>query len=463
MTRQPHTIPAAHCSAALLLLTLASTLGAATYGPPLIARPLTDSTAGAILLYQQVVPQGETVVSFSFFNNNPTNRNWITPVVLQAAGGDNYNLIGVGTSRQNTGAGIQKHPFDLLYGSALASGPGVVFGWWNGRVVITGGQINLSSNAGLVALEQMAANPGYRESCVRANTNPCSVFPAPTLPTFPFGNVYTQTPVQGNLSSPYGRVYSMQFESVEIPVPLVTAVRSLTGFGGSAKIAPGGWVEIFGSRFTTNAPTQWSATDFLSDVAPTLLDGVRVTIGNRPAFIAYVAPGQINCVVPDALRAGPVDVIVTNSVGSSIAFRTEVAPRVPSLLAPAQFNVNGKQYVVAQHPDQVFAGPENLIPGAAFRLPEPGSHLTIYAVSLGETIPQIPSGTIARVSARVPNVQVRFADIPAQVEYAGPVSGLVGLSQLNVVIPPGVPTGDVRFTFSVDGVPTAQELWVAIQ
>ncbi|MBC8164519.1 MAG: hypothetical protein H7Y20_01460 [Bryobacteraceae bacterium] len=445
----------------LLALVTLLPLSAATYGPPLIPRATPDGTTGAIVLSQQVIPQGETVVNFAWFNNSSVNRNWITPVVLQLVSGTIYKVVGVGESRQNAGTGIQKFPFNVLYGSALASGPNHVFGWWSGRVTLAGNQINLLQNPGVVVIDVAPSTPGYRESCPRPDTGPCGTFPTPLLPTITFANVYAGSATAG-LASGNGRLYSVQFETTEIPIPVITSVLSLTGFGGAPKIAAGGWIEIFGSRFTT-ATKEWAATDFSSDFGPTLLDGVRVSIDGRPAFISYVSPGQINAVVPDGITIGRVNVVVTNSIGSSVAFPIETAARVPSLLATNQFKLGSKQYVVAQHPDQAFVGPENLIAGAAFRLAAPRDRLTIYGVAFGETIPAIPAGKIASGSARFPNVQVRFADIPAQVEYAGPVSGLVGLSQMNLVVPGGVPTGDVRLTVSVDGVANTQELWIALR
>ncbi|MBK7931824.1 MAG: hypothetical protein IPJ98_31395 [Bryobacterales bacterium] len=443
-----------------LLLSLASAASAATYGPPLIPRQTPDGTIGAAVLSQQVIPQGETVVNFAFFNNNPNLRNWITPIILQGTGGDSFKLIGVGESRQNNGSGIQKYPFNLLYGSALATGPNFVFGWWSGRVTVSGNQINLSQNQSVVVLDAATTTPGYRESCPRPNVGPCAIFPTPLFPTLTFANVYSGAST-GSLASPFGRLYSVQFETAEIPIPIVTSVLSLTGFGGAPRIAPGGWMEIFGSRFATTT-RQWAATDFSSDFGPTLLDGVRVSVDGRPAFISYVSPGQINCVVPDGVAPA----------AEASSLRTPSAPARPlksrSPLAslpprPAAFKVDGKQFLVAQHPDQVYAGRENLIAGAAFRLPAPGDRLTVYGVSFGETIPATPAGKIAASGPRLPNIQVFIANIPAQVEYAGPVAGLVGLFQFNLVIPAGVPSGDARITFGVDGVASIQELWLTLQ
>ncbi len=449
-----------------LLLPLAATAAAATYGPPLIARSVPDRSVGNAILFQQIIPQGETVLSFAWFNNNPGDRNWITPLVLQLVSGDSYRLVGIGEGRRNTGAGIQRHPFNLKYGSALATGPNFVFGWWSGQFaeVTLGGVSGIQSipNANVVPLDPAASTPGYRESCPRPNVGPCSISINPfLLGNFTFANIYAG-PSTGSLASPFGRLYSIQFESAEVPVPAVTSVISLSGFGGAPRIAPGGWVEIFGSRFTTTTK-QWAASDFSNDFGPTVLDGVRVSIDGKPAFISFVSPGQINCVAPDGLRTGMVDVVVTNSIGSNLAFPVAAAPRVPSLLAPPVFKVGGKQYVVALHPDQVYAGPEKLIDGVAFRPAVPGDKLVMYATSFGETIPALPAGKIVSTSARFPNMQVRIGDVPALVEYAGPVAGLVGLSQLNVVIPGGAAPGDARLTVSVDGVASAQELWTTIQ
>ena len=106
-----------------------------------------------------------------------------------------------------------------------------------------------------------------------------------------------------------------------------------------------------------------------------VLEGVRVNIDNKPAFVRYISPSQVNVQVPDAIAGGtggPVVVEVVNSAGRSTT--TVQASRVsPALLTTPTFNVNNKQYVAALFPDfQTFVGPTGLIPGVSFRPAKPG-------------------------------------------------------------------------------------------
>ncbi len=189
-----------------VLVQLALPAIAGVQGPPLIPRQYPDGTVGAAILYLGVIPEGETLVNFSFFNNTTADRNWITPLLLQGTGGENYKLVGIGESRQNAGTGVQTFPFNVKFGSALAAGPNHVFGWWSGRITQAGNTVNLAPNTSIIRLDTAPSTPGFRESCIRPNQGPCNVIPNPfTLPTFTFGNLYSG-PNHGSLAAPYGRL-----------------------------------------------------------------------------------------------------------------------------------------------------------------------------------------------------------------------------------------------------------------
>ena len=55
----------------------------------------------------------------------------------------------------------------------------------------------------------------------------------------------------------------------------------------------------------------WGGADFNGPNAPTSLDGVSVTVNNKPAFVYYISPGQININVPDDTATGEVAIQVT--------------------------------------------------------------------------------------------------------------------------------------------------------
>jgi len=89
-----------------------------------------------------------------------------------------------------------------------------------------------------------------------------------------------------------------------IPMPVITAVTNAAG--GQPGVSSGSFVSIYGSNFTSLPYDDWSRS-ILNGQLPEELDGVRVTIGGKPAFINTVTPSQINMQAPD-VSAGPAHV-----------------------------------------------------------------------------------------------------------------------------------------------------------
>lgn len=240
------------------------------------------------------------------------------------------------------------------------------------------------------------------------------------------------------------------------PVIRPQGVTTASGFGGDETIAPGTWIEIFGTNFSATTRS-WAADDFQGAQAPIVRDGVRVSINGRAAYVAYVSPGQINAQVPDGIAAGTANVIVANAAGASAPVAVTVADAAPALLAPSAFAVGGVQYAAAIHQDGTFVGREGLIAGVPFRPAKPGDVLTLFGVGFGATRPATPSGQIAGSPAPVENVRVRFGELDASVLFAGLAPGAVGLYQVNIVAPAAV-AGDVPLTLSAGGRTSQQNL-----
>jgi hypothetical protein len=203
-------------AAQILLLAAIATVSApaAVVGEALIDRPFVDGAVGDGYLYQGALPVGEQVLSFSFFNNNALNTNWITPMLLDPLPNGQYQIVGIGASRQNTGAGVQSYAFDLQSGSATVAAVDFVFGWWFGR--ISGG--SFFPNAGVIEFSAAASNPGVRESCPAPNVGPCNISPTVGL-TLPFQNNYTGPNPSGSLGAPNGRVYSVEVTTGTAAIP----------------------------------------------------------------------------------------------------------------------------------------------------------------------------------------------------------------------------------------------------
>ncbi len=118
-------------------------------------------------------------------------------------------------------------------------------------------------------------------------------------------------------------------------------VISASAYGGFSALAPGTWMEIYGTNLANVTSQTWGSADFKGNAAPTALGGTTVTIGGQPAFIDYVSPTQVNAQVPSNIAPGSQPVVVTTPGGSSAAYSIAVNATEPGLLAPAVFNLQG--------------------------------------------------------------------------------------------------------------------------
>ncbi len=246
-----------------------------------------------------------------------------------------------------------------------------------------------------------------------------------------------------------------------LPSIFPDGVISASEFGGYSSIAPGSWVEIYGANLAA-VTGGWTAADFIGNTAPTILNGVSVTIGGQPAFVGYTSPGQVNVLAPN-VPAGTQQLVLTNSAGSTQAYSVSVSVIQPGLLAPASFVVGGLQYVFAQFANYSFVLPPGTLPGVVTRAAHPGETILMWGIGFGEVSPVTPPGQIATGLTQLTNsLQVKIGGTAADVPYAGMAPTLVGVYQFNVVVP-NIPANTFApVVFTVNAVPIAQQLYVAV-
>jgi uncharacterized protein (TIGR03437 family) len=253
------------------------------------------------------------------------------------------------------------------------------------------------------------------------------------------------------------------------PLPSIRATQPvLQAFQGGEKLSRGTWVEIYGENFTNRA-RDWTGL-IQGNQAPTSIDNVRVLMDNRPAYLYYLSPTQINAQVPDGVGTGRVAVEVVTG-GGRASTTAEIATVSPALLTTPAFRVGERQYVAALFATdlnagrQVFAGPENMVRGAVSRPAKPGDVLTIFAVGCGPTDPASGAGTVVQGTRPLANpLQVLFGQSPATASgYLAP--GVIGLCQINATVPnvAGPATGDLPISISIGGIRNAQNLYINVQ
>jgi uncharacterized protein (TIGR03437 family) len=269
------------------------------------------------------------------------------------------------------------------------------------------------------------------------------------------------------LVDPHGNIYVSDTQNSVIRLmtaapPAINGVITSSGFGGFTSIAPGAFIEIYGSNLAADS-LNWGSS-FNGVNAPTLLAGTTVTIGGQPAFIAYASPGQVNALVPSNVGTGQQQITVTTAIGTSNSYTITVNPTAAGLLAPGYLNIGGVQYVGALFPDyQTFVAPPGAIPGYTSRRARPGDVIVIYGIGFGPVNPNIPAGQVVpgNTALTLP-FQIFFGPAQATLQYSGLAPSLVGVYQFNVVVPNIPPSDAVPVTFTLGGVNGAQTLYTSV-
>ena len=234
-------------------------------------------------------------------------------------------------------------------------------------------------------------------------------------------------------------------------------------FGASATVAPGSWIEIYGSNLAAGTRS-WGTTDFNGSAAPTELDATSVTVGGQSAYVAYISANQVNAQVPLNVAAGTQQLIVTSKFGGSAAYNLTVGP-APGLYAPAILKIGGIQYAGALFANSsTWVLPAGAVSGFTSKPAVPGDIITLYGVGFGMVTPFVPAGQSAPGGLTALNapVEVLFGTTPATLQYQGLAPGLVGLYQFNVLVPQVAASNAVPLTFSQGGVTLPQKLYTAV-
>jgi uncharacterized protein (TIGR03437 family) len=191
-----------------------------------------------------------------------------------------------------------------------------------------------------------------------------------------------------------------------------------------------------------------------------------VTINNKPAYLWFVSPGQINLQAPDDTTTGSVSVVVNTSGGTATSTVT-LAALSPSFsllddrhVAGIILRSNGSGAYGGGSYDIV--GPTGTSLGYKTVAAKAGDTVEIFGVGFGATNPFVPAGAPFTGSAPAKNqVQFRINNVAVTPIYAGITSA--GLYQFNLQIPVGAGIGDVTLQANVNGSQTPSGVVIALQ
>ncbi|HVW85773.1 MAG TPA: hypothetical protein VHB50_13885, partial [Bryobacteraceae bacterium] len=219
--------------------------------------------------------------------------------------------------------------------------------------------------------------------------------------------------------------------------PQVTAVSAASY--SSRPLTPGSIAALF----PTVASNMIAAGTDASAAVPlsTALADTQVLVNGKPAPLFYASPGQINFQISNSLPAGgTADLQVVRQSTGQVYGAAELSLASAD---PALFTVN------ASGGGQIFA--TNFTDGSMNSAANPvtrGSYLILYGTGVGP-VPNAPpdgQGASGALSAPTPPQIVlgsnATAFVPTEnIVYSG-LSTLVGVWQINLLIPPDAPTGN---------------------
>ena len=226
----------------------------------------------------------------------------------------------------------------------------------------------------------------------------------------------------------------------------------------NSAIALGASVAIFGTNLA-------STTEVATSVPlSTTLGETSVTFNDIPAPLFFVSGTQINAQVPFELMTGAGTVTVQVKRGSETSMEQPIGI---AAVSPGIFTLNEQgtgqgAILIANTP--FLAAPAGVLENS--RPAQRGEFISIFCTGLGPVLPEVPSGNVAPstepLAETLSPTLVNIADIPALVTFSGLAPGFVGLYQVNVQVPMGVPSGVQEVEIIINGVP-GNTVTIAVQ
>jgi uncharacterized protein (TIGR03437 family) len=251
--------------------------------------------------------------------------------------------------------------------------------------------------------------------------------------------VFTIGPA-GNVPTARGAIWSIGTDAMRLETVYAPRVLNSGGVVDSLSIdrsvSIGDLITAFGASFTV---------DSLSVAAerplPDSLNGISLLVNGRAVPILAVTPWQINAQLPPGVPEGP----ATFQVRFEDASTSNTTTQQVAESAPQPLFITSDTYT---YPDCQFAvfHAGTGIPADQQHPATTGEAVEIYAIGLGPTDPVIPAGMPAPASPpakAIGPITVYVADysrqVTATVLFAGLTPGLIGIYQINITVPQGMP------------------------
>jgi uncharacterized protein (TIGR03437 family) len=224
-------------------------------------------------------------------------------------------------------------------------------------------------------------------------------------------------------------------QTMQVPVTLVVGASNTVtiagisnNFTGETTFAPGEQIAVYGTNLVTAAQTVRQIPLLVT------AQGMSATVNGIAAPIYFASSGQLDLQIPYEVGAGPA-VLAVNNNGQVAVFPFTVAQTAPG----------------------VFPLPISNTTGAPVTTATTGDVLLLFMTGEGEVTPFLASGATPSATAisfpkpRLP-VTITIGGVNVTPLFAGIPPGLAGVSQIDLVVPPGVPKGPQKIIVTVGSV-----------
>jgi uncharacterized protein (TIGR03437 family) len=211
-------------------------------------------------------------------------------------------------------------------------------------------------------------------------------------------------------------------------------LSDLAGRSVTDACSPGGIVTLNGAGFGLESPQ--TSTSF---PLPLRLGGLQVDVNGNLAPLLFASALQVTFQCPLLPPGTPLDISLEAPNGLSrspgLSVMREAAPELFTVGA------TNEGVVLLSATNEIAIPQDQSVPS---RPAQPGEFITVYASGLGQFAGNVPAGTPAPSGPPIPlknRIRVVVGGTGIDPAFAGYAPGTVGLAQVEVQLPQGVPVG----------------------
>jgi len=238
---------------------------------------------------------------------------------------------------------------------------------------------------------------------------------------------------------------SHSLSSLAIYAPHLFNTNGVVSADGYGVPSPGSLISAYGANLGSEELTQANGFPL-----PVSLDSVSLLVNGESVPLLAVTPWQINAQLPQTVPAAPATFQVRVGNVALPAASVQVSSISPEnfVIPFTRGNLSYPQAAAFHAGTRILADMDH--PAAA------GETLEIYGLGFGVTDPLVAAGVPSPASplARAHQMpQLQIGGVDAAIKFAGLTPGVVGVYQVNAVVPQGLAAGLQNLTWSGPGGP----------